>query len=109
MGRQQNVILDESFSRIAHLTSGVPQGSVLGPILFLIHTSDTFDKVEYFNINAFADDTQISISFSPKEVERACANINHDLSSIAEYSMSYNLKLNPNKCKTIRIIYKITY
>ena len=101
IGRQQKVILDESFSRIAHVTSGVPQGSVLGPILFLIYTSDIFDKVEYSNINAFADDTQISFPFSPKEVERACANINHDLSSIAEYSMSHNLKLNPDKCNAL--------
>ena len=71
IGRQQKVILDESFSRIAHVTSGVPQGSVLGPILFLIYISDIFDKVEYSNINAFADDTQISFPFSPKVVERA--------------------------------------
>lgn len=99
--RRQQVVIDNTYSEIALVTSGVPQGSVLGPILFLIYTADIFNVVKYSEIQAFADDTQLSFSFKPHLVDIACTRINHDLESLSEYSRSHNLKLNTNKCNVI--------
>lgn len=99
--RRQQVVIDNTFSQIASITSGVPQGSVLGPILFLIYTADIFNVIKYCKIQAFADDTQLSLSFKPQHVDIACAHINHDLETLSEYSKSHNLKLNTSKCNVI--------
>ena len=56
--RKQRVILDGQTSEWTDVTSGIPQGSVLGPILFLIYINDFPDIVQSF-IKLFADDTKI--------------------------------------------------
>lgn len=99
--RHQQVVIDSNHSEIALVTSGVPQGSVLGPILFLIYTADIFNSVKYSQIQAFADDTQLSYSFEPHLVDVACSHMNHDLKKLSDYSKSHNLKLNTDKCNVI--------
>lgn len=98
--RSQIVSLDDRRSQVGLVTSGVPQGSILGPLLFLIYTSDIFSTAIYSNISAYADDTQIYLSFNG-DIPAAANKLNSDLESISRYANENNLKLNPNKCSVI--------
>ena len=57
--RDQVVVVDNIFSYIAKVVSGVPQGTVLGPILFLIYLNDISDCLNSCDLSCFADDTRI--------------------------------------------------
>ena len=54
--RSQRVVLNSSFSEFLDIVSGVPQGSILGPLLFLIYLNDIVDNISC-PISLFADDT----------------------------------------------------
>ena len=57
--RRQRVLLDGEHSDWTGLTKGVPQGSILGPMLFLLFVNDLSDVVEHCTVNLYADDTTI--------------------------------------------------
>lgn len=100
-GRSQVVVFDDKHSSSRPITSGVPQGSVLGPLLFLIYTADIFTSIKFCNIQCYADDTQLEYSFNVDEINNACFRINSDLHSILQFSIDHNLKLNADKCAAI--------
>lgn len=97
MQRSQKVTVQGITSTSVNITSGVPQGSILGPLLFLIYTSDLFTKLRVCKIQGYADDTQIYHSFFPSSAHLANDTINSDLSIINEFCFSHNLKINANK------------
>ena len=99
--RHQQVVTESGKSKIGLITSGVPQGSVLGPILFTIYTSQLLQIPSVSKKRAFADDTQMQHHFLPNEVDIASNHINNDLQNIANVSSDINLQLNINKCKVI--------
>ena len=55
-GRSQKVVINGISSSLRYLQTGVPQGSILGPLLFLIYISDIINDLQC-NVNLFADDT----------------------------------------------------
>ena len=57
-GRQQKVVLNGVQSNIRHVTAGVPQRSILGPLLFLIYVNDITENLEC-TVNLFADDMSV--------------------------------------------------
>ena len=59
-GRSQYVEIDGVSSSILSLSTCVPQGSILGPLLFLIHMNDVPNCSKYFNFILYADDTTLS-------------------------------------------------
>lgn len=65
--RKQRILINGSYSSDFDLPQGVPQGSCLGPLLFTLYASKLFDVVESHlpNVHAYADDTQLYISFKP--------------------------------------------
>jgi len=71
VNREQIVGVDDLYSNRVTISSGVPQGSVLGPLLFLIYTSDMFNVVSFCNVMGFADDTQIYHSFKYDDINDA--------------------------------------
>ena len=98
--RRQLVSVNGSFSGFLPVTSGVPQGSILGPLLFLIYINDLPDSVLFSKPLLFADDTKCLIS-STKDV---CShNMQQDLDSLYQWSISNYMNFNQSKCVALRI------
>ena len=85
------------------VTSGVPQGSILGPMLFLFYENDLTSAVTDSNIKMFADDTKLF-----KEISSVAdaTQLNNDLSNFQKSSFNAGLKLNISKCKSMQITRK---
>ena len=77
--RKQRVILNGQSSSWANINAGVPQGSILGPLLFLIYINDLSDNLQC-NPKLFADD--MSLFSTVKLPERTANNLNNDLKEI---------------------------
>ena len=77
--RRQRVILNGQSSSWVNINAGVPQGSILGPPLFLKYINDLSDNVQC-NLKLFAEDT--SLSSTVKVPKRTANNLNNDLKEI---------------------------
>ena len=91
------------YSQTSSVSRGVPQGSILGPILFVIYTADLPDCLVSCNYHLYADDLQLYKAFNPNETATAIELINQDLARIADWSKLNGLFLNPTKTKYIVI------
>ena len=80
-GRKQYVTVDGVMSSIIDVVSGVPQGTVLGPLLFLIYINDIFGAVKHSKIKVFADDSKLHKDIS-SHVDRLL--LQEDLLSVVE-------------------------
>ena len=87
IGRSQRVVIDSAKSEWVPVTSGIPQGSVLGPVLFIIYVNDLSD-ITHSSIQMFEDDTKvfnkITCSSDFKEIQR-------DIDSLVECSVAWQL------------------
>ena len=103
-GRSQSVKIDESLSKSRRLECGVPQGSVLGPILFSLDTAPlsqiigTFSTVRHL---LYAEDIQIYISITPSNASNSIKAIQGCLSSVQSWMSANKLKFNPDKTEFI--------
>ena len=77
-----------------NLEAGVPQGSILGPLLFLVFINDIADETIGL-CRLFADDT--FIGEKSYEMNSLCSMVNTDLKNISEWSKQWLVKLNPTK------------
>ena len=98
-GRKQRVVLNGAKSNWKEVISGVPQGSVLGPLLFLIYIND-IDVGISSKISKFADDTKI---VSTVQVEQGNYSIQKDLDRLAAWADKWQMEFNPQKCKVMHI------
>ena len=97
--RRQKVCIDGEFSDWANVTSGVPQGSVLGPLLFLIYIND-IDENLIAKIGKFADDTNLGKSVSSAgEVQK----LKDDLVNLEKWSSDWQMLFNTEKCSVIHL------
>ena len=97
--RNRKVMVNGNESSNRPVTSGIPQGSVLGPILFVIYINDLPECVEA-NTYLFADDTKI---FREIKTEADRKHLQDDLDKLQQWSATWLLKFYPNKCKVMSI------
>ena len=88
--RKQRVKIEESCSSWKPVTSGVPQGSVLGPVLFLIFVNDIVDCVKTAKVKIYADDCKIYLKANDDD---SVTSLNVDLGSICTWSSQWQLPL----------------
>ena len=99
--RKQRVSVDGKFSSFKPVISGVPQGSVLGPLLFILYTADMWNDLEN-KIISYADDTTLYADVkSPLDRASIANSLNRDLVRIQSWCVTWGMKLNPNKTHTI--------
>ena len=99
--RQQAVVVDGRLSSLSPVISGVPQGTVLGPILFLIHIADIARGVSSSTIaSSYVDDTRVCRSM--KDVSNDCQQLQSDLSSIYDWAADVNMTFNSDKFECLR-------
>ena len=101
--RSQCVIVDGISSASVPVISGVPQGSVLGPLFFIIFTSDIGSHLEN-KLISYADDTTLYSSVnSPSNRGEVAASLNRDLARITSWCQLWGMKLNANKTHSMTI------
>ena len=99
MDRKQYVVVDGVNSTYKQLTCGVPQGSVLGPLLFLIYVNDMIKSSNVFRFSLFADDTVVVLSH--KNLSTLISMVNCELRKLVTWFQSNKLLLNQDKTKYI--------
>ena len=97
--RTQVVAVDGCLSEVEGVISGVPQGTVLGPLLFLVHIGDIDSTLQYATASSFADDTRIMMKVQSRE---DCNRLQLDLESVYEWARINNMTFNENKFEHIR-------
>ena len=99
IGRKQRVVINGVRSDWGMVKSGVPQGSVLGPLLFIIYIND-IDIGITSRISKFADDTKIGRVI---ETDIDIAALQKDLDNLNEWSDKWQMKFNVDKCRVLNI------
>lgn len=104
-GRCQRIKLGECLSPKVDLPFGVPQGSVLGPLLFTIYTSPLSQVISRHGIlhHFYADDSQLYVSFSSSNSAVSLNNLKSCLDSVQLWMSANKLKLNPDKTEFLLI------
>ena len=99
--RVQRVVADGHYSAWRNVISGVPQGSVLGPLLFILYTHDMWFGLENMLV-AYADDaTLLAVVPSPDMRSVISDSLNRDLAKISEWCRLWGMKMNPNKTQSM--------
>ena len=100
--RKQCVKIANHVSETKSITSGVPQGSVLGPLLFLIYINDIADSLSSI-CNLYADDT--SLMFSSADLLHLQTVTNNDIVKLQNWSKKWLMSFNPSKTEIMLISY----
>ena len=96
--RKQAVKVENHISQPVHVTSGVPQGSVLGPLLFIILMLDIDQTIFNAAMGSFADDTRVWTSIN---TIHCVTDLQSDLNSVYSWAKSNNMKFNEAKFDTM--------
>ena len=99
LGRTQAVVLEGERSAEAPVTSGVPQGSVLGPLLFLLYINDLPQNIQS-QVRLFPDDTAVYLTVTSSEDANA---LQADLDTLQEWESTWDMEFNPSKCQVLHI------
>jgi ribonuclease P/MRP protein subunit RPP40 len=98
-GRHQKVKSAGTTSEWCSIDNGVPQGSILGPLLFTILAADFRNCLKNMKFHQYADDLQTYLSSKLDNMPNTVKCINEDMQNISQYSANNGLKLNYDKCK----------
>ena len=95
--RYQRVKVGSVLSESSNVTSGVPQGTVIGPILFLIYINDIVDSVTIAKIQIFADDTKLYLRYGRNET----SSLQDDLNNVSVWLDTWQLSVSASKCTVL--------
>ena len=96
----QRVILENSQSSPIHVTSGVPQGTVLDPVLFLVYINDLPDSICYGTLRLFADDCLL---YKTIQSPHDAIDLEQDLLAMQSWEDTWQMKFNISKCFVMRV------
>ena len=102
--RQQRVVICGSSSQWGAIPGGVPQGSHLGPLLFIVYINDIVEKIRS-NIKLFADDTSLYVTIDG-DAEDATEQLNDDLLQVSQWAENWLVKFNAAKSKALTVTLK---
>ena len=109
LNRSHHVMVDGCRSKLVDVISGVPQGSVLGPLLFLLYTSEIFSILENKLIGYADDSTLMAVGPSPGVRVIVAESLIGDLGRVSEWCDLWGIKLNTSKTKTMINLVPINY
>ena len=99
--RLRRVVVDGQFNEYRNVISGVPQGSVLSPLLFILYTRDMWFGLENI-LESYADDTTLLARIpSPNMRSDVTESLNRGLSRICTWCNLWGMRLNPNKTQSM--------
>ena len=96
--RTQRVFVHTTFSNEISIKAGVPQGSVLGPLLFLVYVNDISDNL-LSNLRLFADDSSLSVTSNDHAFMESI--LNNDLTQINTWAKQWLVSFNPSKTEVV--------
>ena len=103
VGRSQRVRIHDAISDALVLKYGVPQGSILGPVLFTIYVNDLLSVPTHCKSACYVDDSKLYLSFPSSDISTAIDNLNADLESVSRWCCKNSLLINPDKTKVLII------
>ena len=101
--RQQRFQIGDAVSKVLPLEFGVPQGSILGPVLCTIYVNDLLSVPKRCLSASYVDDCKLHLSFSPAELTRSIYALNEDLMRISQWCCKRSLLINPDKTKVLAV------
>ena len=102
-GRYQRVLLNGGSSSWKEITAGVSQGSVLGPLFFLIYINDLCDDLNY-DVKLYADDTSLFTLVFNENI--SAQHLNSGLRKIQEWAFLWKMQFNPDPLnQAVRVIF----
>ena len=101
--RQQCVRIGDAVFKVLPLEFGVPQGSILGPVLFTIYVNDLLSVPKRCLSASYVDDCKLYLSFSPDELTTSISALNEDLMRISQWCCKNSLLINPDKTKVLAV------
>lgn len=100
--RKQRVVINDTFSTWSEVLSGIPQGSVLGPVLFSLYINDLPAEMQN-PVLLFADDTKIFCKVNKNDGLEDIARIQQDIDRMYLWSEKWQLFFNISKCKSLHL------
>jgi len=104
-GRNQSVYHENKISEALPVVKGVPQGSVLGPLIFSIYVNNFPEIIDNCQVHMYADDVQVYVDCKKTNMTNCIMYLNSIMDKINLWAKKNSLKLNPSKSKCI-VIYK---
>jgi hypothetical protein len=103
LDRKQAVKFNSQLSEPLHIKCGVPQGSILGPLLFTLYVASIGTALTHMNFHQYADDLQLYMEFTVNNYQEAFQCVNTDLEEVCKWSADHGLFLNSGKSKVLII------
>jgi hypothetical protein len=103
INRTQTVVIDGKSSSTVPVTSGVPQGTVLDSVLFLVYINDLSDYLTHSQLSLFADD---SIICMPIKSHHDCNKLQQDLDAATRWESDWLMTFHPDKCSVLSVTKK---
>ena len=105
IGRKQRVVVDGQASPESNVLSGVPQGTVLGPLFFLVYINDISKGLSKgTSIRLFADDSLLYRTINSK---KDCEILQQDLDKLQIWEKTWKMEFHPGKCNLLQITNKL--